>query len=67
MDTSGIASDSMLGAQMVKKALDIQASNVTQLLQGVTKPPAAEAVASQPKPVAPDPDSRLGQNIDVTA
>ncbi|GAB6040758.1 putative motility protein [Endothiovibrio diazotrophicus] len=67
MDTSGIASDSMLGAQMVKMALDIQASNVAQLLDAVPKPPQAGAVASQPEPVAPDPSSRLGQNIDVRA
>ena len=67
MDTSGIASDSMLGAQMVKKALDIQASNTAQLINAVPKPPQAGAVASQPAPVAPDPDSRLGQNIDVKA
>ena len=67
MDTSGIASDSLHGALMVKKALDMQASSAAQLLEGVTKPPQAQAVASQSQPVAPDPDSRLGQNIDVTA
>lgn len=67
MDTPGIASDSLLGAQMVKKALDLQASNVAQILEGVTPPSQAQAVASKPQPVAPDPDSRLGQNIDVMA
>jgi len=70
MDTSGIAGDSMLGAQMMKMALDMQASNTAQLLNSVPKPQQQQAMASAPAtpaPAAPDSDSRLGRNIDVTA
>ena len=67
MDTSGIASESILGAQMVKKALDMQASNTAQLLNAVPKPKQVQGMASASAPVAPDPSSRLGQNIDVKA
>ncbi len=64
MDTSGIASDTMLGASIMKEALQVQARTTTQLLNSVQPPASSSQMASSP---APDPTSRLGQNIDVKA
>ena len=65
MDTSGIANDSLLGANMVKAALKMQAQNTATLLDSIPKP--QQSMASEPAPASPDPASRLGQHIDVKA
>ena len=64
MDTSGIANDTMLGAQVLKMAVDLQAQTASQLIASVPSPSQG---AAAPAPSAPDPTSRLGRHIDVTA
>jgi len=69
MDTSGIGSDTMLGASMLKKALDIQAQTAQTLIDSVPPPNQGMASPAQAVQVAPhvraaNPDN-LGQNVDV--
>lgn len=61
MDTSGISTDTMRGAMMVKKALEMQAQNAAQLINSVPQPQQAAPQQGGGNP------PNLGQRIDVTA